>query len=205
MAGPARFIVFDGIEGCGKTTQIERLRQTLEQRGHRVLALRDPGSTRISESIRAILLDPANDDIAMRCEMLLYMAARAQMMSQLILPALSRGQIVLCDRFVSSTLAYQGGGEGLEAAEICAVADVAVQRRWPDLTVILDLPVEATDARLNRPRDRIEQRPVEYHRRVRENYLDQARRQPERYRVVDARQSVEVVEQAVREAVFSFS
>src|SRR5579884_3585347 len=120
-----RFIVLDGTEGSGKSTQIKLLHEALESAGLNVLAVRDPGSTRIGEQIRAILLDPAHREMSMRTEMLLYMSARAQMKAELIAPALDAGKTVLCDRFVSSTLAYQLGGDGLTADEIRAVADVA--------------------------------------------------------------------------------
>ena len=201
-----KFLVFDGNEGCGKSTQARLLRDHLENSGIPALAVHDPGYTRIGQHIRDLLLNPENTDIAMRCEMLLYMASRAQMMSEKILPALAEGICVISDRFVSSTLAYQLGGEGLTADEITAVADVAIQHRWPDLTLIFDLPVESSWARV-RPKvtlfpddpaagmdlDRIEQRSREYHEQVRQNYLAQAKRDPGRYRVIDADQRVEQV------------
>lgn len=197
-----KFIVFDGGEGCGKSTQARKLLHYL-QREHRlpVSLVRDPGTTDIGEKIRAILLNPAHTDMAMRCEMLLYMAARAQMMSQIIRPALEKGDAVLCDRFVSSTLAYQLGGDGLKREEIAAVGEVAIGGRWPDLTLIFDLPVEQSQARVRAKfvplfenavdlpdpsKDRIEQRPLEYHRQVRQNYLAQAREMPDRHAVIDA-------------------
>ena len=195
-----RFIVLDGGEGCGKSTQARKLYHFLQPHLP-VTLVRDPGTTDIGEKIRAILLDPANDEMGMRCEMLLYMAARAQMMAEIIHPALKRDEVVLCDRFVSSTLAYQLGGDGLSGEEIAAVGEVAIRGRWPDLTLIFDLPVEQSQARV-RPKfvplfagtgdlpdpgkDRIEQRPIEYHRRVRQNYLDQAQSSPDRYAVIDA-------------------
>src|SRR5947207_11901260 len=145
---PGLFIVFDGSEGSGKTTQVTLLKQKLESQNRSVLLVRDPGTTRIGEQIRAILLNPHHDEMAMRCEMLLYMAARAQMMSESILPALAEGKTVISDRFVSSTLAYQLGGDGLTAEEIRAVADVAIKRRWPDLTIILDMPLEKSAGRV---------------------------------------------------------
>src|SRR6476646_5891866 len=183
-----KFIVFDGGEGCGKTTQARLLREHLEAKGLPVLAGHEPGATRIGEMVRAILLNPENNDMAMRCEMLLYMASRAQMMVEKILPALKAGQVVLCDRFVSSTLAYQLGGEGLTAKEIREVAEVAIRGRWPDLTLIFDLPTEAAmqrvrpkftlfpdDPTAGRDLDRIEQRSLEYHDQVRQRYLNQVR------------------------------
>jgi dTMP kinase len=180
------FLVLDGTEGAGKSTQARLLEQQLAAMGRQTLLVRDPGTTRIGEQIRAILLDPAHAEMAMRCEMLLYMSARAQMMSEIIQPALDAGRVVICDRFVSSTLAYQLGGDGLSADEIRAVAQIAIRGRWPDLTVLLDLPAELSLARVKRAKDRIEQRPMSYHQRVRANYLAQAEADPKRYRVVDA-------------------
>ncbi|HSI34061.1 MAG: dTMP kinase [Phycisphaerae bacterium] len=191
---PGLFIVLDGSEGCGKSTQSKRLAARIEGVGRQVLHVRDPGTTAVGEKVRAILLDPAHAEMGMRCEMLLYMAARAQMMAEVIAPALAAGRVVLSDRFVSSTLAYQLGGDGLTAEQIRATADVAINGRWPDLTILLDMPVEASMARVRRAKDRIEQRPMEYHAQVRRNYLAQAEAMPERYRVVDANRSVEEVE-----------
>ena len=203
MSSAARgvFIVFDGSEGSGKSTQAARLRSRLEGQGRSVLLVRDPGTTRIGEQIRSILLNPDHHEMAMRCEMLLYMAARAQMMAEAIAPALDEGNVVLSDRFVSSTLAYQLGGEGLTAQEIRRVADIAIRGRWPDLTLIFDMPVEQSMARVRRAKDRIEQRPMSYHEQVRRNYLAHAQSDPAGYRVIDASTSVEEVERAVWSAV----
>lgn len=196
-----KFIVFDGNEGCGKSTQARQLKEYFEAAAVPVLLVRDPGTTRIGELIRAILLNPDHDEMAMRCEMLLYMAARAQLMSELILPALSAGKVVLCDRFVSSTLAYQLGGGGLTADEIRQVAQVAIAGRWPDLTLLLDMPADRSIARVNRAKDRIEQRPIEYHRMVRDNFLAQATAYPDRHRVIDADRSPDAVFQSVLAAL----
>jgi dTMP kinase len=196
-----KFIVFDGTEGSGKSTQARMLHDRVARAGRDVLLVRDPGTTRIGEQVRAILLDPGHAEMAMRCEMLLYMSARAQMMTEVILPALAQGRTVLCDRFVSSTLAYQLGGDGLTAPEIKAVAEIAIKGRWPDLTVLLDMPASASLARVNRAKDRIEQRPMEYHERVRQNYLAQAAADPARYRVVRADRDPEAVHADVWAAV----
>src|SRR6266576_4555771 len=175
-----KFIDLDGPEGCGKSTQGELLLQHLKTAGQDAILVRDPGTTPIGEQIRALLLNPANGEMNMHCEMLLYMAARAQMMSQIILPALTSGQTVICDRFVSSTLAYQLGGDGLTAQEIRRVGEIAIKNRWPDMTLIFDLPVDLAVSRV-RPKftlfpddptagldlDRIEQRSLEYHEVVR--------------------------------------
>ena len=201
MASNGLFIVFDGSEGCGKTTQVALLRQKLESMGQNVLLVRDPGTTRIGEQIRAILLNPDHDEMAMRCEMLLYMAARAQMMTESILPALEEGKIVISDRFVSSTLAYQLGGDGLTADDIRTVANIAIKSRWPDLTLILDMPVESSMARVRRAKDRIEQRPMSYHEQVRKNYLSQAAADPKRYKIVNANREINDVQQDIWSAI----
>jgi dTMP kinase len=205
-----KFIVFDGGEGCGKSTQARMMRDRLEHDGVPVQLVHDPGYTDIGEKIRAILLNPEHTDMAMRCEMLLYMSARAQMMAEVISPALNAGKVVLSDRFVSSTLAYQLGGDGLTADEIKRVADIAIKGRWPDLTIVLDLPTEASMARVKpkfslfpddplagKKMDRIERRPAEYHQRVRKNYLAQVEADPDRYRIIRADRTPEEVHEDV--------
>jgi dTMP kinase len=205
-----KFIVFDGNEGCGKSTQAALTRDRLAEEGLDVLLVRDPGTTRIGEQIRQILLHPDHTDMSMRAEMLLYMAARAQMMKEIIQPALDAGRLVLSDRFISSTLAYQLGGDGLTAQEIRAVGDIAISGRWPDLTIIFDLPIEISSRRV-RPKfpagstgpgasgrkDRIELRSPAYHEQVRQNFLQQAKDHPESYRIIDASRSVEQVQEDV--------
>jgi dTMP kinase len=195
------FLVFDGTEGSGKSTQGRLLAERLAAEGMPAVLTRDPGTTDVGERVRAILLDPAIDEMTMRCEMLLYMAARAQMMAQIILPALLAGKIVICDRFVSSTLAYQLGGDGLTAAEIRRVGDVAIRGRWPDLTVLLDMPAEKSLARVKGPKDRIEQRSLAYHQQVRANYLAQAEADPRRFRVINADRPIDTVAAEVWEVV----
>jgi dTMP kinase len=197
-----KFIVLDGPEGSGKSTQTQLLRASLEAAGLDVLAVRDPGTTRIGEQIRAILLDPVHAEMGMRCEMLLYMAARAQMMAEIIQPALDAGKVVLCDRFVSSTLAYQLGGDGMTAAEIRAVAEIAIRGRWPDLTIILDMPADKSMARVNRAKDRIEQRPMAYHAEVLRNYVSQAEGNAS-YRIISADRDRDAVQADVLKAVQS--
>ena len=206
-----KFIVFDGGEGCGKSTQAALLRQDLEAAGLQVLAVHDPGATRIGELIRAILLNPDNTDMAMRCEMLLYMAARAQMMHEKIVPALQAGKVVISDRFVSSTLAYQLGGDGLTVDDIKSVAEIAIKSRWPDVTLILDMPTKKSaqrvqpkflldfpeDVQAQLTKDRIELRSFEYHEDVRRKYLDQAKRDPQRYRVINADRPIDGVHEDV--------
>lgn len=211
-----KFIVFDGGEGCGKSTQAALLKRELEHAGLRVELVRDPGTTRIGEQVRSILLNPDHTDMNMRCEMLLYMAARAQMMAEVIRPALEAGGVVISDRFISSTLAYQLDGDGLTAHDIRAVGDIAVNHRWPDLTIILDVPVEISSGRV-KPKftlfpddpaagaemDRIELRSMDYHEQVRQNYLRQAKDHHRKYKVIDASRSTDEVHADVMAAVRS--
>ncbi len=195
-----KFIVLDGPDGCGKSTQMEKLAATIQAAGLTVVRLREPGGTSIGEQIRQILLACKNDEMDLRCEMLLYMAARAQMVQEMVKPALAKGEVVLSDRFASSTFAYQGGGGGMDFTAIDNVAQVAVDGTWPSLTIILDITTEAAQARLNPTikrgkttiqqvglfHDRIEQRDMDYHRRVRQGYLQLLQRWPDFYRKVDA-------------------
>jgi dTMP kinase len=181
-----RFVVFDGPDGSGKSTQFRRFSDAARAAGVEVVEVREPGGTPIGEKVRAILLDPANSEMTTRTEMLLYMASRAQLFEQRIAPAIASGALVLADRFVSSTLAYQGTAGGIAEAEILAVGEVATGNRWPDLTVVFDVPTEVALRRLSPLLDRMEQKGADFHARVRAGYLAQARRWPERYAVVDS-------------------
>jgi dTMP kinase len=181
-----RFLVFDGPDGSGKSTQFRRFADLAAAAGVPVVEVREPGGTAIGEKIRAILLDPANAEMTTRAEMLLYMASRAQLFEQRIAPALAAGALVLADRFVSSTLAYQGTAGGLDEEEILAVGEVATGNHWPDLTVVFDVSTEVAMKRLSPLLDRVEQKGEDFHGRVRSGYLAQARRWPERYAVVDS-------------------
>ncbi len=181
-----RFIVFDGPDGSGKTTQFNRFAAHCRGAGLAVCEVREPGGTPIGEQIRAVLLDPRNAEMSLRCEMMLYMASRAQLVEQTIAPARRRGDLVLADRFISSTLAYQGTAGGMSADEILAVGRVAVHDHWPDLTVIFDVDERVAARRLNPLLDRMELKGVDFHRRVRQGFLEQAGGDPERFLVVDA-------------------
>ena len=181
-----RFLVFDGPDGSGKTTQFSRFAEYCRAARIAVCEVREPGGTSIGEQIRAVLLDPANTQMSLRCEMMLYMASRAQLIEQTIRPALQRGDLVLADRFISSTLAYQGTADGMDRDEIIQVGHVAVGGHWPDLTVIFDVDEAVAGGRLDPQLDRVERKGAEFHRRVREGFLDQARAEPEKYLVIDA-------------------
>ena len=188
-----RFIVFDGPDGCGKSTQFRRFTKYARARGLSVCEVREPGGTAIGERIRNILLDPEHDNMALRCEMLLYMASRAQLISERIRPARQRGELVLADRFVSSTLAYQGSAGGMPLEDIRAVANVAIGADWPDLVVIFEVDEATAARRLNPLLDRMELKGADYHRMVREGYMKQAEYEPHRYLMVDARDEPDVV------------
>ena len=190
---PGRFIVFDGPDGSGKSTQFQAVAKVAQAAGIETVEVREPGGTPIGEKIRAVLLDPANSEMVTRCEMLLYMASRAQLMEERILPALARGAFVLADRFISSTLAYQGSAGGLARQDILSVGDIAIGGRWPDLVVVFDVDWKTAQSRMVRALDRMEQKDADYHRRVREGYLEQARSQPDKYLVVDSTAQPEAV------------
>ncbi len=192
-----RFIVFDGPDGSGKTTQYARFAAYCREAGVPVCDVREPGGTSIGEQIRAVLLEPGNAEMSLRCEMMLYMASRAQLMDECIGPALERRELVLADRFISSTLAYQGTAGGMSREEILAVGQVALRSVWPDLTVIFDVDGVVAGTRLNPLLDRMEQRGTEFHKRVRQGFLDQARAHPDRHLVIDAAPDPDTVFEAL--------
>lgn len=203
---PGIFITFEGVEGCGKSTQAGLLAHRLESAGVSVRLLREPGGTLIGEAIREILLDPANSGLDARAELLLYEASRAQLVAEVIEPALAAGEVVVCDRFFDSTTAYQGYARGLSLAEIETLNRAATGGLDPDLTVLVDVDPELGLERArseSRGADRLESEALSFHVRVREGFLAIAAEQ-DRVVVVDGGGSVdeaaERVERAVREA-----
>jgi dTMP kinase len=188
-----KFLVFDGPDGSGKSTQFRRFLAAAEAAGLKICEVREPGGTAIGEQIRQVLLDPANHEMDLRCEMLLYMASRAQLVAQRVRPALDRGELVLADRFISSTLAYQGAAGGLPVDDILRVGQIALRECWPDLVVIFDVDQRTAAARLSPLLDRMELKGAEYHRTVRQGYLEQARLEPKRYLVIDATADADTV------------
>jgi dTMP kinase len=174
-AHPGLFLVFDGPDGGGKSTQALRLKTWLEDRKFDVVACRDPGGTPLGDRLRRILLDRETVPISMRAEMLLYMASRAQLVEAVIAPALSAGQIVISDRYLLANIVYQGTAGGLLEEEIAMVGMIATAGLLPDLTIVLDIAPEQALARLGTARDRIEDRPLFYHERVRGGFLAAAR------------------------------
>jgi dTMP kinase len=187
-----RFIVIEGADYTGKSTQARRLASRLRRRGRRVLHLREPGSTRVGEAVRAILLDPRNDRMAMTAETLLYMAARAQLVHEVIRPALARGVTVVCERFLLSTAVYQGIAGGAGVRPVFEMGRFAIGRTRPDLTILLDIDARAAERRHRGRKDRIERRGLAFQRKVRAGFRRLARRVP-RVAVVDARGSEDAV------------
>lgn len=198
------FITFEGTDGSGKTTQLRRLIARLRAEGRTVLETVEPGGTRIGERIRAILLDPSHQELHRTTELLLYFASRAQNVHEWILPALARGEVVVCDRFTDSTLAYQGAGRGFDTGLVDALHQIACGSLHPDVTIYLDIDVEAglERARAGRGKmDRMDDQSLEFHRRVRSAYLELAAANPGRFRVVDAAPDADAVEESVWEVV----
>lgn len=192
-----KFVVFDGPDGSGKSTQFARFLSFCRERGLDLCEVREPGGTAIGEQIRRVLLDPDNADMSLRCEMMLYMASRAQLIEQVIRPALEAGKLVLADRFVSSTLAYQGTAGGMAQDDIIKVAQVAIEPYWPDLTVVFDVDEHVASSRLNPLLDRMELKGEVFHQRVREGFLHQAENSPDTYLVIDASADEDAVFQAL--------
>jgi dTMP kinase len=180
-------ITLEGIEGSGKSTQARLLADALRAQGHEVLALREPGGSAIAEKIRALLLDPANKAMSSTAELLLYEAARAQLVTEILKPALDRGVIVVCDRFYDSTTAYQGAGRQLRSVDFSTLNRLATGGVVPDVTFLLDVPVEIglRRAKGDSAGDRIEQEPLDFHHRVRQGFLAIAAAERARIHLLD--------------------
>jgi dTMP kinase len=208
MQTRGRFITFEGIDGSGKTTQMRKLAERLRREGREVLEAVEPGGTAVGAQIRRILLDSANQDLRPTTELLLYFASRAQNVEQCILPALSAGKIVLCDRFTDSTLAYQGYARGLGEETVLTLDQIACHGLSPDLTLLVDVDLETGLARTQLrnvattgSEIRMDNQPIEFHRKVRAAYLDLARKHAARFRVIDGRGTPESVAARVWESV----
>ena len=191
------FITFEGGDGSGKSTQISILRESLIKAGYDVILTREPGGTEISEKIRELILDPENSEMADMTEAFLYAAARAQLVSQLIKPALEEGKVVICDRFVDSSIAYQAYGRGLGDA-VGVINTYAVDDCMPDLTILLKLDPEKGSSRIaGREHDRIEQASDEFHRKVYEGYLKLEEMYPEKILGIDASGSIQEIAEEI--------
>ena len=207
------FITLEGGEGAGKTTQILHLAEWFQRRGTSCILTREPGGTPLGKSIRALLLNPENQGMAAETELMLYMADRAEHVHKVILPALTAGRTVLCDRFFDATLVYQGAARGLPLERLVQLHRLVLGGLRPQLTLLLDLPPEVG---LSRARgqlakgaralteSRFEHEAIEFHRRVREGYLNLARQEPDRFRILDAARDEERVQAEIRTAVDNF-
>ena len=207
------FITLEGGEGAGKTTQILHLAEWFQRRGTSCILTREPGGTPLGKSIRALLLNPENQGMAAETELMLYMADRAEHVHKVILPALTAGRTVLCDRFFDATLVYQGAARGLPLERLVQLHRLVLGGLRPQLTLLLDLPPEVG---LSRARgqlakgaralieSRFEHEAIEFHRRVREGYLNLARQEPDRFRILDAALDEERVQAEIRTAVDNF-
>jgi dTMP kinase len=189
------FFSFDGIDGAGKSTQLRLFCERLRAHGLDVVVCRDPGSTELGERIRDIVLShDGATPIARRSEMLLYMAARAQLVEEVIRPALAAGKIVVCDRFLLANIVYQGYAGGLDVSDVRQVGAIATDGVLPDCVFLLDLAIENADHRMSRPLDRMESQGLEYRRRLREGFLAEAARSDGRIYVIDANQAIDAVQ-----------
>lgn len=198
-----RFITFEGIDGSGKSTQADLLKTFLEERNREVVLVREPGGTDISEKVRTILLDPENRHMDPVTETLLLAASRTQLVQQVILPAMRRGKTVLCDRYVDSTLAYQGHGRGLPMSWLRTLNEVATQATEPDFTILVDLPVATALTRMGKKTfDRMEKEGREFLQKVREGYLKLAQKNPGRYIVVNGLESIQEIHQTIVRRMF---
>lgn len=194
------FITFEGADGCGKTTQINMLKVYLENQGYQVVLTREPGAKGLGEKVREILLN-YEGAVSDRCESFLFLADRAQNIDIIVNPAVNEGKIVLCDRHIDSTVAYQGYGRGLDIDRIKMLNNIATNGRKPDLTIVFDIDVETSMHRVGKNKDRMESAGIEFHNRVREGYLKIAKEEPERIKVVNSIQTVNDVFEEVKKIV----
>ncbi len=201
-----KFITFEGIEGAGKSSNVSFAERVLKQSGKRLMLTREPGGTPLGESLRELLLGHEHDGISFTAELLLMFAARAQHLDRKILPAIERGEWVICDRFTDATYAYQGGGRLLDSATISVLETLVQGERRPDLTILLDLPVSQGLERAGKRSapDRFEREKHDFFERVRAAYLEIADRDPQRVKVVDASLSLQQVQQQIKSVLSSF-
>ena len=201
------FITLEGPEGSGKTTAVEAAVKALQEKGYEIVRTREPGGTPIAEQIRNVILDKANTRMDPRTEALLYAASRRQHLVEKVWPALKEGKIVICDRYLDSSLAYQGGARGLGVDEVLNVNLFATENTWPDLTLLFDIKPEVGLARIasnaSREVNRLDLEKLEFHNKVRDTFLALAKKYPDRYVIIDASQSREEVAKATLEAIMN--
>ncbi len=194
------FITFEGGDGCGKTTQINLLDKYLREKGYKTLLTREPGSKGLGEKIREILLN-YDGEVSSVCESFLFLADRAQNVDCLIKPAIEDGAIVICDRHIDSSVAYQGYGRGLDIDRIKKLNSIATSGLKPDLTIVLDVDVETSQKRVGAEKDRMESAGMEFFERVRQGYLEIAKQEPDRVKIVDSTQSIEEIHKQILELI----
>ncbi len=192
------FFSFDGVDGVGKSTQIDLFCQWLNQQGHDVVQCRDPGSTSLGEKIRGVLLDDFETPIDIRAEMFLYMTSRAQLVQEIIQPALAENKVIVCDRYLFANVVYQSAGGEIPPDVIWRVGEIATGGLAPNLTFLLDMDPKAASTRMNRELDRIEAKGIDYMCQVRQGFLDQAKHLGDTVSVIDASQSIEEVQRAIQ-------
>lgn len=190
------FITLEGADGCGKTTQLNLLKEYLTSNGYEIVVTREPGGKGLGEKLREILLN-YDGEVSDRCEAFLYLADRAQNIDTIIKPAINSGKIVLCDRHTDSSVAYQGYGREQNIDNINMLNELAVNGVHPDLTIVFDIDTETSMARVGAEKDRLESAGIEFHKRVRNGYLEIAKKNPQRIKVVDASQTIEDVQRDV--------
>ena len=190
------FITFEGPDGCGKTTQMKLLAEYLEKKGEEVVLTREPGGKGLGEKVREILLN-YDGEVSDRCESFLFLADRAQNIDIIVNPAVKAGKIVLCDRHIDSTVAYQGYGRGLDIERINMLNNLATNGKKPDLTFVFDVDVETSMKRVGKEKDRMESAGIDFHNRVRQGYLVLAKQEPNRIKVFDATKSIEEIHDEV--------
>lgn len=198
--GKGLFITFEGADGCGKTTQMKLLAEYLKNNRKDVLLTREPGGKGLGEKVREILLN-YDEPVSDRCESFLFLADRAQNIDIIVNPAVSQGKIVLCDRHIDSTVAYQGYGRGLDIERINKLNDIATNGKKPDLTFVFDIDVETSMKRVGKEKDRMESAGIDFHNRVRKGYLELAKQEPQRIKVLDATKSIGEIHNNVIEII----
>lgn len=197
------FITFEGADGCGKTTQLNLLKDYLTAKGYAVILTREPGGKGLGEKIREILLN-YDGKVADRCESFLFLADRAQNIETIVKPAIESGKIVLCDRHTDSSVAYQGYGRGLDIEQIKMLNNLATGGKQPDLTLVFDVDIETSMQRVGNEKDRMESSGKEFFNRVRNGYLEMAKQEPERLKIVDSTKSIDEVHKRVIEIILPY-
>ena len=197
MTNRGLFITFEGGDGCGKSTQLELVKKYLEERGFKTLTTREPGSIGLGQKLREVLLH-YDGDVAPRAEAFLFLADRAQHIAKIVKPAIDNGVIVLCDRHTDSSVAYQGYGRGEDIEQINMLNKLATQGIKPDLTLLFDVSTEVAQTRVGSEKDRMESAGIEFHKKVRQGYLEIAKKEPQRIKVVDSNLTIEKVFEQVK-------